>query len=221
MSDKPPAPSSESLQSSSSPPQLDPASERLLGDIARGIEGNTQGLFALKAIFTKIIADALKEMRGDRLDADERYIKRLGELNATISRIDLGNEKTLGAVQELIDQFASDSAQERGLLAGAREGVDKAVVGIERVRDITERNIKILAVPESPNEVDIEVKGSGAAPLSVRVFVSKMSVHAVNLLWPITVRVAATLPGKIFQAVGGGAVLAALARILHFYVTHQ
>lgn len=217
MSDKPTDPSPESPLSSLSQLQLDPASERLLGDIAKGIEGNTQGLFALKLIITKIVSDAIQAMRGDRLAADERYVRRLAELNTTIQNINLGNEQALGAMQELINRFASDSSMERGLLTGTRDGVDKAVAAIEQTRkDITERQFKLLVPPA--NEISVEVQG--AAPLSVRVFVSKMSVHAVNLLWPITVRMAPTVIGRVFQAAGGGAVLAALAKLVHFYVTH-
>jgi hypothetical protein len=216
MTDRPDSPSG-SPPSSSSPPLLDHASERLLGDIARGIKGNTDGLFALKTILEKLVGEALVTLRRDRLDSDDRQVKRLTELNATISGINLGNERALGAMQELIDNYAATSSLERGLLTGAREGVDKAVAGIEKTRrDITEQNIK-LALP-ARGEVEIDVQG--AAPVSVRIFAGRLAVHAVNILWPITVRMAPTVLGRIFQALGGGAVLAALGRLIHFYVTH-
>lgn len=216
MTDRPQEPPSGSPLSSSSPQQLDLASERVLGDIARGIKGNTDGLFALKTILEKLIGEALVTLRRDRLDSDDRQVKRLTELNATISGINLGNERALGAMQELIDNYAATSSLERGLLSGAREGVDKAVAGIEKTRrDITEQNIKLAA----RGEVEIDVQG--AAPVNVRIFVGRLAVHAVNILWPITVRMAPTVLGRIFQALGGGTVLAALGRLIHFYVTHS
>lgn len=155
MTDKPREPLSELLRSSSSQAQLDPASEQVLGDIARGIKGNTDGLFALKEIVDRHIADALKLLRTDRLDADERHIKRLGELKSTVDGINLGNERALGAMQELIDNFASSSSLERGLLSGARDGVagiakQQAEVA-KRQDEITRREIALQ--PREPAEL--------------------------------------------------------------------
>lgn len=185
---------SESQQDSPSPlPQwLDQALLR----IATGIEGNTSAAFAIR----DLLASAMK----DHAQSDRRTEQHLADLKVEFDAF----------VGRLDDSLATLKAV-TGQTFDARNDLKR---GAGKLEDALNESKKFALMTRA--ELGEELETEGGAPKPVRVFVRKWSVKVVNVMWPITVRAAPTIVGKIAQAVGGSVVLAALAKILHFYATH-
>lgn len=128
-------------------------------------------------------------------------------------------------VNDIKQSFAEHQAQIETLVMAAKIAVNPlldaaarntaAAAALTKVeREITESRVKYSVT-------ELEVSDAGAAPKWLRKWSREKVEIVLNFVWPIAIRQSTHLVSRLFGLVGGGTILAALGKLIHFYVTHS
>lgn len=156
----PPDPPQESSLLRSGSPQEQHRLEQLIVNITRGIQACTDNSLHVKTLVESYLNHAIGIIREDLVLTNANSFRRIDELTRAVRGIELGNQQSLGAIQELLNTFRSDSSLSRGLNLQVKDALEKATRRLEdRAQEITERELKIppVELAKTPSEDDAPI----------------------------------------------------------------
>lgn len=194
---------------SGSPRQwLDP----LLSRITKGIEGNTDAVFAMKELLDYELTQIRREL-GAR---DRRTESRIAELQSAFDGF-VAEMKVLSRSTAELGSVGGDKV--RALEQGARaleQGSQALTDGAKSFKDKIDETGKQLLLMRGELGDDFE---EGPAPKALRRFVRKAADRALNFVWPIAERQGKAAAVWILKAMSTAIATGALAKLIHYYVT--